>query len=324
MSLTFYRDQLPSRQSRSFYDCMAEQTRRGNLTGTYTMQALNQEQALDDALAAASALRMDRPDFFHLGWEHKAELDRQGQLQVSNEVLFTPEQIRRTRPAMRRKLDELVRGTESLPVWERERAIYERIVKCIRYDRQEGDAFLDHTAVGPLLRGSGVCDGFSCMTALAMRRAGIPCIRVVGTGREERHSWNMVWVDGKSYHLDVTWEQRVLGRVAYHYFNLSDGEIRADHCPDGKYALPPCTDEDGGYFAVTHNICDTALDGVRRVSGLLREGARDVWIKLRQGDVEDCVQKALQCAGPVVCLHSRDPLRRSALLCRAEPEIEVI
>ena len=54
--------------------------------------------------------------------------------------------------------------------------------------------------------------------------------------------WNMVKVDGKWYHMDVTWDDPLTsdGRpmLRYDYFLISEAKIREDHTIDNDFKIP--------------------------------------------------------------------------------------
>lgn len=59
------------------------------------------------------------------------------------------------------------------------------------------------------------------------------------------HAWNMVEIDGKWYHLDVTWAfpKSSYGLThKYNFFLLSDSEFFKRHTPDNKADLPEAYD----------------------------------------------------------------------------------
>jgi hypothetical protein len=65
-----------------------------------------------------------------------------------------------------------------------------------------------------------------------MKQAGIPVKIMEGTSRGISHTWNLVQIGGKWYHLDTTWDDPVpdiAGRTSYNYYNLTDAQIRPDH-----------------------------------------------------------------------------------------------
>jgi hypothetical protein len=93
---------------------------------------------------------------------------------------------------------------------------------------------MSHTAYGILVLGTGVCGGYSLAYKELLSRLGIPVVKV--TSVVMSHAWNMVYLDGKWYHVDTTWDDPIYaaangwlnndynldGRVGHVYFLLSD------------------------------------------------------------------------------------------------------
>lgn len=111
-------------------------------------------------------------------------------------------------------------------------------------------------------------------------RAGIQSFLITGssvnpsTGTSEGHAWNAVRIDGKYYHVDVTWDDQG-DNLFYAYFNKSTAVIREDHTIDEPaYALPVCTGEEADYFVVNGGDC-------RRFGG---EGCRSAARRRRHGE----------------------------------------
>lgn len=84
-----------------------------------------------------------------------------------------------------------------------------------------------YTLYGALARQVAVCDGYSKAYQYILDRIlGIDCIRV--TSDAMHHAWNLVLLDGKYYHVDVTWDDPTsdrIGRVRHIYFLVSDSVI---------------------------------------------------------------------------------------------------
>jgi hypothetical protein len=138
--------------------------------------------------------------------------------------------------------------------YEREKYLHDWFVRNMRY--QEGNderGFHEaHSAIGPLLNNTGVCDGFAKAMTLLLRRVGLETVFVRGKSAfemdgETGHAWNCVLLDGSYYHLDVTWDISLSngGPVRYDYFNLSDSDIAPDH---SDYVAPACVDTKHNYF----------------------------------------------------------------------------
>lgn len=91
---------------------------------------------------------------------------------------------------------------------------------------------VSYSAYDGIVNGQTVCQGYALLTYEMMRQAGIPVKIVEGTSRGIAHTWNLVQLGGKWYHLDTTWDDPVpdeAGRIAYNYYNLTDPQIRIDH-----------------------------------------------------------------------------------------------
>ena len=89
----------------------------------------------------------------------------------------------------------------------------------------------NHTIYSPellFLNKTGVCQAYMLAYRAVLNELGIPNIAV--TSREINHTWNMVYLDGSWYHIDVTWNDPVsdMPLRAYHTnFLLSDAGITA-------------------------------------------------------------------------------------------------
>ena len=113
----------------------------------------------------------------------------------------------------------------------------------------------DHqTAYGALVGGKAVCAGYARAYQLLLNKAGIDAWYVAGqslnpsTGRMEGHGWNLVFMNGKSYYTDVTWDDQT--HVFHTYFMLSKDEMGQTHFPDDASLLPADNNTDKDYFTV--------------------------------------------------------------------------
>lgn len=80
--------------------------------------------------------------------------------------------------------------------------------------------------------GLGICEAYADSYAYLCRRAGLWCICIDGMANGV-HAWNMVEVEGKTYHVDVTWDD--LGtELGWEYFLKTEAEMSRDH---GRYSL---------------------------------------------------------------------------------------
>ena len=66
---------------------------------------------------------------------------------------------------------------------------------------QEGLGF---TAYGALVQNEAVCMGFSLALCAVFPKIGIPCKYICGRRGKEGHAWNMVYVRGGWFYIDIT------------------------------------------------------------------------------------------------------------------------
>ena len=240
----YYRSFL-TRQGQAFYDLVNAQLIRQDYSGRITFPVSNSQTASSDAFAAVQALKDDRPEHFYLGY-HCDFLRRGTSAILKYQILYSSATIDRIREQLRRTMYNMVRGTANLPMFDREALVYERIAQRLSY-ANHGDV-RDHSIVGPVLMSAGVCEGHNALLLLCFRRIGIPCIKVYGTSKTEKHCWTIAWIDGCPVHCDVTWDGSNEGVVCFNYLNLSDRQIAEDHfCFKGS-CVPECTTETLNYY----------------------------------------------------------------------------
>ncbi len=110
-----------------------------------------------------------------------------------------------------------------------------------------------HSAYGALVDGKAVCDGYAQAMNLLLDAVDIESMMVTGiyysyAGRPGGHAWNIVKIDGKYYHFDVTHNDRddVDFQVRHRYFNLSDRQIAMNRTWDrSKY--PACVNDNSDF-----------------------------------------------------------------------------
>ena len=116
----------------------------------------------------------------------------------------------------------------------------------LNYDYAYSDTYnsKSHSAYGMLTNGRGVCSAYTLLFDVLCREAGLNTRIVfsektyaVTSSTFNVHCWNMVEVDGKWYHVDVTWDdQPHLGNgVVYNYFlKSSDYFLKNSHLWDDR------------------------------------------------------------------------------------------
>lgn len=83
---------------------------------------------------------------------------------------------------------------------------YAAIKYCVENWRYclTSDNGLEFTAYGALIQNQAVCMGFSLAVCAVFKELGIPCQYICGKKNGEGHAWNMVYINGGWFYIDVT------------------------------------------------------------------------------------------------------------------------
>ena len=110
------------------------------------------------------------------------------------------------------KIDELIKKnvTSDMSVKEKIKSIHDYIINHTEYDTLKTSDINDttyksNTAYGVLFQGYGICSGYSDAMKLFMDQLNIINYKV----SNDQHIWNLVYLDGKWLHLDLTWDDPV-------------------------------------------------------------------------------------------------------------------
>lgn len=130
--------------------------------------------------------------------------------------------------------------------------LHDHIVRICEYDCEARDkkdlSPRARTAYSVLVRNKAVCEGYAMGYRYLLNRAGIRSEEV--DSDEMNHCWNYLCLDGRWYHVDVTWDDPVYnGRkpdpnvISHEYFLLSDAKIRSKKHPSWSVrGLPEASD----------------------------------------------------------------------------------
>ena len=150
-------------------------------------------------------------------------------------------QIRKSEKLSSAKLDTVARI----------KAVHDWMIRNVRYDydsHQKGKIpGVAHTSQGSLIRKLCVCDGYAYGFQVIMKSLHIPCRIVEGSAGGETHTWNMVRIGSKWYHVDVTWDDPLIGESNhntipdYRYFLKSTKYMQQHSHKFKEKKYPKCT-----------------------------------------------------------------------------------
>lgn len=157
----------------------------------------------------------------------ETKYDTLGKITIKVNKSYTEEQIN----AINDKVDDII-NKELKNTSEKKEIVklaHNYIINHSKYDSDKSDKninnYLSSIAYGPLLQGYGICGGYTDAMAIILDRFNIPNFKIIS----ENHIWNAVKIDGKWYHLDLTWDDPVTSDgsdvLEYNFFLITTKEL---------------------------------------------------------------------------------------------------
>lgn len=208
-----------------------------------SMFTLEQHLTEDDFELAINYFFYENPELYWLDTSYKYALNASNvvvKLQLN--YLISPDDIKSCDALFESKLNAIITQAAALdtPI-EQERFIHDYICSNTSYDE---NAPMNQSAFSALTSPTTVCAGYARAFQIACNRLSIPCYYVTGTSKGINHAWNIVYIDGKYYNVDITWDDVISesqNKPAYDYFNKSDAEFALDHTRSShSMFLPTC------------------------------------------------------------------------------------
>ena len=100
--------------------------------------------------------------------------------------------------------------TNSMPTREKIKIIHDYIIDNAEYDKlkynnKNDTTYKSNTAYGILVQGYGTCNGYADAMAIFLNKLNIINYKI----SNDEHIWNLVYLNGKWYHLDLTWDDPI-------------------------------------------------------------------------------------------------------------------
>ncbi len=237
-----------------------------------------------DVYLAAITLRNDHPEIFwlpyawYIGETHNNQMailfvndtnnDASGDIE-SFTATYTVKKTDKSRmqPELKDAVAKIKNQVTATDPYEIELCLHNILCETVSYSKNPTP--LSYTAYGALVNGDAVCEGYTRAMQLLLYEFGINSTPVTGYAGLQPHMWNLVLLDGKWYHLDVTWNDGEQG-YRHEYFNLTDPGISKDHIINNdlenfaandilagepfNYKLPICNSTEYYYFSKTGYI----------------------------------------------------------------------
>lgn len=153
-----------------------------------------------------------------------------GKVTIDLEKQYTEEMIIYIDTAINELYSKLYNPNKSIR--DNIKIFHDYIINNTEYDSLKNIDINDNTyqssnAYGPLFEGYAVCSGYTDVMALFLYKLGVINMKVA----TENHVWNLVNLDGKWYHLDLTWDDPVTNTgkdmLIYSYFLIDYKKLKA-------------------------------------------------------------------------------------------------
>ena len=256
----YYYNQLNKQQQNAYY---AMKAGLQSLAPSFSVPRLDGKELTD----LYFMLRMDCPEIFYtVDFKYRFYPDSPN-VELIPEYLFDKNKIRDHQKALKSRVEKLARPAANLSELEKVLYIHDFICQNVRYDKLK--KAYSHEIIGPLSQGVGVCEGIAKSVKALCDALGIWCIIALCDNNPEkgikyRHTWNIIRINGKYYHLDATFDNS-LGkpdRIRYDYMMLCDKQIFRDHEPV-IWKIPTCEDGDHFYYR-EKKLSFTKMEEVRK------------------------------------------------------------
>lgn len=155
-----------------------------------------------------------------------------GKINIKVQKLYNDSTINILNKKIDTVYNELI--TDNMTDYDKIKAIHDYIIDNSVYDEQRANnlyndyqgEFSSNIATGPLLQGHGICSGYTDAMALFLDKMNIPNYKI----SSENHIWNLVYINNKWLHLDLTWDDPVINNgeistIDHTYFLIDTNKL---------------------------------------------------------------------------------------------------
>ena len=137
-----------------------------------------------------------------------------GRVNIKVDKLYNDEDIK----ILDEKVDEIYNSliTEDMSDTDKIKKIHDYLINNTKYDEERSNEIKNSSyttvhhhsnmAYGPLIDGKAICGGYTDAMALFLDKMNIKNYKISSS----KHIWNLVYIDGKWKHLDLTWDDPVV------------------------------------------------------------------------------------------------------------------
>lgn len=166
-----------------------------------------------------------------------------GKITINVEKIYSNDQIKLVDAEIDRIINILIKPTMSDT--EKIKIFHDYIINNTIYDSENADKLkankevdtstFSHSAYGLLFNHKALCGGYSDTMSIFLDKIGITNIKISNVS----HVWNLVLIDGKWLHLDLTWDDPVVNTnenlLLHNYFLITNTELQTKDNTNHKF-----------------------------------------------------------------------------------------
>lgn len=214
--------------------------------------------------------------------------------------LYTPEQRKILDEKLTNRIKLISNRVKSNDDYETVKKLYSYFVSNYTYWDTGGNE--EHTILGPFINEEAVCQGFSYGFKCILDYLGVDCIVATGVLNDVPHAWNIVWINQKAYHVDVTAGINLSKGVGmrYDYLCVDDTFLEKTHLRDNNF--PVCNDGSMSYYYINDLIANSETELLKLVRNMSEKGKISFAIMVNKS-LESLLESELEKVMNAVLLH---------------------
>ena len=129
-------------------------------------------------------------------------------IKITIEHTYTEDDIK----ILNTKVDEIIKNNikDNMTIKDKIKTIHDYIINNTDYDTKKTDnpkdtTYKSNTVYGVLIQGYGICSGYSDAMKIFLDKFNVVNYKI----NNDEHIWNLVQLNGKWYHLDLTWDDPI-------------------------------------------------------------------------------------------------------------------
>lgn len=240
---------------------------------------LSDKVTFDDLFIAYQTLYLDEVRLFYIDKNMSYVTDNSTGYIISMNIsyAYSESQVNTMKQEMDEKTNEILSGvTKDMSDYEVVKYIHDKLITLCDYTTT--GSYVTNS-YGAVVKNKAQCQGYSRAFSYLCNLCGIETDIVLG--ESQQHMWNMVKIDGKWYHIDLTWDDPnksdYPAAIFYDYFCVSTDRMLEFRTIDGNsHELPAAESDDLEYYKYNDLV-------VSSVSGARELFAKEAAMALEEG-----------------------------------------